>query len=311
MPITLLARYRNELKLRFQIPDDVAPVDITETARWFFEEDDTDYHDYREDFPCVVSPWPAAWFEFPAPEWSNQGGQLVKLPTLPGLRYGFFVEVQELPEEARADALRQDMLLAAEERAGRIYTAPEIRAQRQEMIAHYLANDILPRWVQRVGFCIGDDDRFEVIAAPQFYLDGAGRILSRLAVLTGASPDSSLDIGMVQPVFFALSLLHCRNVTTEDQPPTPAKVAKKRRERGIRDVQFKTLVIKPLRRQLHAEGKGAGPQQALHFVRAHFKEYTADAPLFGKHVGRYFWGMHAAGRTQQGVVVKDYDVRPR
>ncbi len=142
-------------------------------------------------------------------------------------------------------------------------------------------------------------------------MDGDGRILSRLAVLTGASPDSSLDIGMVQPVFFALSLLHCRNVTTEDQPPTPAKVAKKRRERGIRDVQFKTLVVKPLRRQLRTVGKGEGPQQALHFVRAHFKEYTADAPLFGKHIGRYFWGMHAAGRTQQGVVVKDYDVRPR
>ena len=114
---------------------------------------------------------------------------------------------------------------------------------------------------------------------------------------------------MVQPIFFALSLLHCRNVITEDQPPTPAKVAKKRRERGIRDVQFKILVVKPLLRQLRSEGKGEGPQQARHFVRAHFRGYTTDAPLFGKHVGRYFWGMHAAGRTQQGVVVKD--VRPR
>ncbi len=51
MPITLLARYWNDLKHYFQIPDDVVPVDITETARWFFEEDEADYHDYREDFP--------------------------------------------------------------------------------------------------------------------------------------------------------------------------------------------------------------------------------------------------------------------
>jgi len=46
-------------------------------------------------------------------------------------------------------------------------------------------------------------------------------------------------------------------------------------------------------------------------VRTHFKKYTADAPLFGKHVGRYVCGMHAAGGAQQDVVVKDYDIRPR
>jgi hypothetical protein len=49
-------------------------MDIAKTACWFFEEDATDYRDYREDFPCVVSPWWAAWFEFPASAWSNQNG---------------------------------------------------------------------------------------------------------------------------------------------------------------------------------------------------------------------------------------------
>lgn len=100
-------------------------------------------------------------------------------------------------------------------------------------------------------------------------------------------------------------------MTTEDQPPTRAKVARKRKERGIHDVQFKTLVIKPMRQQLRKEGQGEGPRQALHFVRAHFKEYTADAPPFGKHVGRYFWQMHAAGASDQGKVVKGYNVKPK
>jgi len=311
MPITLLARNWGYLKQHHNLPDDIVPVDITETAKWFFEEDDTDYRDFREDFPCVVSPWPIAWFEFPAPQWSNANGQLIRVPTLPGLRYGFLVRAVELPEEDRVEALRQDVLLAREESRGGVEVAPDLRARRQEMIEFYLGEGILPRWLQSTAFYVGDEKRLELVATPQFYLDGDGRILSRLAVLTGDTPDSELDVGMVQPVLFALSLLHCKNVTVEDEPPTPAKVAKKRLERGIRDVQFKTLVVKPLRRQLQAEGGGQGPRQALHFVRAHFKEYTEDAPLFGKHVGRYFWPMHAAGSAAQGEVVKDYKVKPR
>lgn len=311
MPITLLARNWDTLKQHYDLTDDVVPVDLTETAKWFFEEDGTDYRDYREDFPCVVSPWPAAWFEFPAPQWSNDNGKMVRLLTIPDLRYGFLIHAYELKEEERVEALRQDMLLAAQERQGRLITPPDVRARREEMIAYYLANGITPRWIQRIVFCIGDDRVFEEVLAPEFYLDGEGRVMNGLTVLTGDSPDSGNDVGMIQPVLFALSLLHCKNVTTEDQPPTPAKVAKKRRERGIYDVRFKTLVVKPMRQRLRAEGRGEGTQQALHFVRAHFKEFTAEAPLFGKHVGRYFWGMHAAGSSEQGTVVKDYRVKPK
>lgn len=96
MPITLLARNWDYLKQQHNLLDDIVPLDIAEVATWFFEEDATDYRDYREDFPCVVSPWPAAWFEFPAPRWSNEEGRLVRLPTLPGLRYGFLVRAVEL-----------------------------------------------------------------------------------------------------------------------------------------------------------------------------------------------------------------------
>lgn len=310
MPITLLARNWDYLKQQHNLPDDIVPVDIAEVATWFFEGDATDYRDYREDFPCVVSPWPAAWFEFPAPRWSNEEGRLVRLPILPGLRYGFLVRAVEVPAEDRAEVRRQDVLLAREEIGGLVVT-PALRAQRRETIDRYLADGVVVRWLQQVVICVGDDEHFEVVAAPQFYLDEDGRVLSRLAVLTGESPDAQAEVRVVQPVLFALSLLHCRNVTAEDQPATPAKVAKKRLARGIRDVLFKTLVVRPMRRQLAAEGQGTGPRQALHFVRAHFKEYSAESPLFGKHVGRYFWGMHAAGSKAQGEVVKEYRVKPQ
>ena len=165
--------------------------------------------------------------------------------------------------------------------------------------------------MQLIVFYAGDDDNLQQVGDPELYLDGDGRIMQGVVVVLGSSPGGAADLGMMQPVLFALSLLHCKNVTTEDQPATPAKVAKKRRERGIRDVQFKTLVVKPMRQRLRSEGKGEGPAQALHFVRAHFKAYTAEAPLFGKHVGRYFWGMHAAGSSEQGTVVKGYKLKPK
>lgn len=42
------------LKLQHNLPDDIVPVDIAEVATWFFEEDATDYRDYREDFPAAL-----------------------------------------------------------------------------------------------------------------------------------------------------------------------------------------------------------------------------------------------------------------
>ena len=61
---------------------------------------------------------------------------------------------------------------------------------------------------------------------------------------------------------------------------------------------------------LRSEGQGEGPQQALHFVRAHFKEYKADAPLLASTWGGTSGGMRAAGSAEQGWVVKEYRVRP-
>lgn len=151
MPLALLARNWDYLRQNYRMPVDVVPVDITETAKWFFEEDDTDYRHYREDFPCVLSPSPVAWFEFPAPQWSNNNGQLIRMPTLPGLRYGFFVQVEEVREEGHVEALRQDALLAEVERSGQVYVMPHMRAQRQETIDYYRDVYVAPTASCRVG----------------------------------------------------------------------------------------------------------------------------------------------------------------
>ena len=48
--------------------------------------------------------------------------------------------------------------------------------------------------------------------------------------------------------------------------------------------------------------------QRVHLCRGHFKEYTNENPLFGKHVGRFWWQPMVRGDKKRGVLNKDYDV---
>jgi hypothetical protein len=43
-----------------------------------------------------------------------------------------------------------------------------------------------------------------------------------------------------------------------------------------------------------------------YLARGHFKTYTPDAPLLGRHVGTYWWEPQVRGRKELGSVVKDY-----
>src|SRR5262245_3260771 len=57
-------------------------------------------------------------------------------------------------------------------------------------------------------------------------------------------------------------------------------------------------------------GRAVGHPIPHHLVRAHFKTYTCEAPLFGKRVGPGFWGWQARGEKRHGVRAQEYDVRP-
>ena len=75
---------------------------------------------------------------------------------------------------------------------------------------------------------------------------------------------------------------------------------------------FKTLEIEPMKRALKHEGQSetAGLKKALHICRGHFKDYSKHG-LFGKYKGLYWWDSHVRGSTEEGVVVKDYAVKPK
>lgn len=107
----------------------------------------------------------------------------------------------------------------------------------------------------------------------------------------------------------ALMLLNCKNVVTEDNLP-PEKLNKKRRKRGKPELfTYKTLkLVLPSERQKVNEYLSTGRKIKIHLCRGHFKNYTKDAPLFGKYTGLYWWQPHVRGDKKEGVVVKDYEI---
>jgi hypothetical protein len=110
----------------------------------------------------------------------------------------------------------------------------------------------------------------------------------------------------------ALSFLHCKNVRRVEGKITPEWSRAYKRKHGRDLVQFKTLEIEPIKQVLRnagAESRETGLKKALHICRGHFATYTEDRPLFGKRVGTFWIPQHIRGRSSEGVIVKDYQIK--
>lgn len=115
---------------------------------------------------------------------------------------------------------------------------------------------------------------------------------------------------MHMSAWFAISLLHCKNVEQRITTPDPNRKKKWKKKYGIEPVSYRTLVVKNTGRT----GGGAGnPGERylgpLSLVRGHFRTYTADKPMFGRVAGTFFVPQHCRGSRDVGEVVKDYQVK--
>ena len=109
-----------------------------------------------------------------------------------------------------------------------------------------------------------------------------------------------------------ISLLHCKNIQTEDMSISRQQRRQYEQKTGLPINIVKTLVLKPM--GTHGGGdSGLVRSPGLlryHLMRGHFKEYSEDAPLFGKYTGRYWWGSAMRGNPNRGRVEKEYQVKP-
>lgn len=108
-------------------------------------------------------------------------------------------------------------------------------------------------------------------------------------------------------IYATFAFMNCKNITTE-RVNAPPKVNKKRQKNGKAPlVSYRVLNIGAVTRTLNGAGaKGTGIVKAMHICRGHFKTYTPDKPLLGRHVGTWFWPQTVRGKREAGTVVKDY-----
>lgn len=118
--------------------------------------------------------------------------------------------------------------------------------------------------------------------------------------------DCQVDLNILG---MALRLLSCKNITTEQTQPSE-KLNRVRKKRGRSELfTYHTIVIKPVGRYQEGIPKYLWSNR-IHLCRGHFKEYTEERKLLGKHTGRYWWQPQARGRNKDGIVMKDYLVKP-
>jgi hypothetical protein len=114
---------------------------------------------------------------------------------------------------------------------------------------------------------------------------------------------------LLTPLLFAISLMHCKNVTLREERPN-AKLSNAGERRGHPPLLcYHVLEVEPMKRILKVEGgaESSGLKHALHICRGHFKDYRQSG-LFGRHKGVFWWDMAARGSAEQGIVDKDYRI---
>lgn len=133
-----------------------------------------------------------------------------------------------------------------------------------------------------------------------------------IATLDEGADANPMAINLVAPVYFAMSLCHCKNVTLTDATEEFKPDVKWSRRQKRPEIKYRVLEIGSAKKILRDIGGSdhVGFAKALHIVRGHFATYTEEKPLFGHIVGTVWKPSHVRGDIKAGAVVKDYAVSP-
>ena len=138
------------------------------------------------------------------------------------------------------------------------------------------------------------------------YLIGLDLIPDNIKPLITTWAQASFGFSIV-----AQRILQCKNISTEKNYPSK-ELNKKRIKQGKQPLfTYHTLVVNPMseKKRSSNEHESTGIKQRLHFCRGHFKEFTEQNKLFGKHTGLYWWQPMVRGNKELGIVHKDYLVK--
>jgi hypothetical protein len=235
------------------------PVLLIDNVAEYFFTCDQEYWSLEKDFPNLAPPYPAFWAEHKM--------------------------VKKIHSKERGDT---DVgSLVPKGRIGSLITAVDRDNVQGEDIPEGT------RWILWCELYVDYHARGVTAQGPHgsvfLAIDAEGKPLDR-PWMNSFAPESLNEImksyiTWFNPIFLAVSFLHCKNVTLIDNH-VPASLAKKQaRASGIAPCRYKTLVIEPLKAILRGEGQSGevGLPKALHICRGHFRDYREGRGLFGKY----------------------------
>ena len=113
--------------------------------------------------------------------------------------------------------------------------------------------------------------------------------------------------GIYIPMYFALNAMHVKSVTLEEIVVDEPVRRKRERKYGYKGLVLKRIQLGSLFKHKTSDAVQSDETVvARHMCRGHFRTYTAERPMLGKHVGTFWVEMHARGSTKRGQIVKDY-----
>jgi len=105
-------------------------------------------------------------------------------------------------------------------------------------------------------------------------------------------------------------LLNCKNIEmAKIRASKPLnKKRRKNHKQELFDYHVLNIVVPSNKKREYQEKAISLSNIRVHLCRGHFKEYTAEHPLFGKHTGLWWWQPSVRGKNKDGIVMKDYAV---
>ena len=175
-------------------------------------------------------------------------------------------------------------------------------------------------WGAELELIMASGDNVTMPASVRLMIGENGSILHRpnFAFLGGTALDTKFAEqlrdsfnSISYPALLALSFMHCKNISLQQNEPDRA-LNNKRRHAGLKPfVRYHTINIEPMKKVLKTEGNSEteGLKRALHICRGHFSTYSEERPLFGRIAGTFWVPSHVRGSIKEGIVVSDYKVK--
>jgi len=268
---------------------------IDNIARYMISESEEEYDSLMEQIPCIKLPFPKCWVEYGFPDImrTKKHGVTPIHKDLRGARMGMLMY-----DGSKESMRKEDVLRACEGRG-------------------------TPEALEAVRCSLVSDQHVVSIATKAYMMKADGRVLEQeyqRGVLVGAETYRYAGMIVLPPVpgsevfpffetvmFWAIGMMHCKNVRVEEASST-RRDAGSRKDRRAR-FKFHVLKVEVPGATRSSGGSCGGGKGCFssHICRGHFKDFR-EKGLFGRYKGVYWWSPHVRGDERFGTVEKEYDV---